>query len=241
MDGNQIETQNLSAVEEIKLQGRKTLTSQLGLIPESVILPPQLKRVPIAGERDDDVLFRKQVEQVLPDILPGDGKLLIIENIATQHAVATTPVYLTHNIDSYFTFIPEETDIRPVSMRGSYYHPERVLDVVLANQETINNMKAKIEPNTLKGIRVVMDPHASFELEAGLFNRFFPSEEKLQELGVKKIVMIGEFPPENARGLIERRVNKKEEWDKSPIYEYLRTMKARGYEISLRGVDTRTN
>lgn len=51
---------------------------------------------------------------------------------------------------------------------------------------------------------------------------------------------MGEFPPENANGFTERRINKKEEWDKNPIYEYLRTMKSRGFEVGLFGLDTRT-
>jgi len=240
MDGQSIEINAAQASEELKLQVKKTLSSQFSLLPEAIDLPAELKQLPEAKEHVDDVGFRTQVEKVLPSVLSDDKKVLVIENIATQHAVATTPAYLAHNIDSYFAFIPEGQNIRPELMKGSYYHPERVIEVALANQERINQMKTNMAYTHIKGVRVILDPHASFELEAGLFSRFFPSEDKLQELGIQKIVMLGEFPPENANGLIERRINRKEEWDKSPIYEYLRTMKSRGYEVRLLGLDTRT-
>ena len=238
-DGAHKETTGMQPIEEAKMQTKQTMTSQFGLLPEAVVLPPQLKREPKAEEIAEDVGFRERVQEVLPTILPQDGRVLILENIATQHTVATTPAYLEQGIDSYFTFIPEEADIRPDFTRGSYYHPERVMDVALANRDIINRAKSNLTQDGLRGVRVAFDPHADFELEHGLFEKFFPSEDKLQKLGIKKIVMMGEFSPDGANGLMERRVNKKEEWDKSPIYAYLRTMKAKGYEIGLVGLDTR--
>lgn len=144
MYGQPIETKTFQANEEFRLQVKKSLSSQLGLLPEEINLPAQLKRLPEAKELKEDVGFRTQVEKVLPSVLSDNKKVLIIENIAIQHAVATTPAYLAHNIDSYFAFIPEEPSIRPEIMRGSYYHPERVIEVALANQERISQLKANI-------------------------------------------------------------------------------------------------
>lgn len=239
MDGVQKETTSMQLIEEAKMQTKQTMTSQFGLLQEAIILPPQLNREPKAEETADDIGFRERVQEVLPTILPKDGRVLILENIATQHAVATTPAYLEQGIDSYFTFIPEVAEIKPDFMRGSYYHPEKVMDVALANRDRINEAKSNLTQAGLRGVRVAFDPHARFELEHGLFDKFFPSEDKLRELGIKKIVMMGEFPPKAANGLIERRVNKKEDGDKSPIYNYLRTMKGKGYEVGLVGLDTR--
>jgi len=238
-DVGSVENQAVSLAEQVKTQVQSVMRSNFQLLPEQVVLPPTLKQVPNASEDTSDVGFRQEVQRVLPKVLGREGNVLVIQNIATQHAVATAPVFLEAGLDTYFTFTPENSDIRPSIMRGSYYHPDRVMSVALANEERIENAKRSLTREKLRGAVVTIDAHADFEEQNGEFDKFLPNEGKLKELDIRNIVLMGEFAPENAEHLTERRVNKKEDWDKSHIYDYLRGMKAKGLGVTLVGIDTR--
>lgn len=230
---------SVEMLEATKMRVKNVMASKYGLVTEDVVLPATLKKEPKAEEHPDDVMFRDEVSQVLPTVLEQEGNLLIIQNIATQHAVATTPVFLEAGLDIYFTFIPENKSIRPSSTQGSYYHPDRVISAALTNEARIRQAKEKLEREKLRGVVISIDSHADFEDENGEFDKFLPSEERLKDLGINRIVCMGEFAPQNAQGLTERRINKKEDWDKSHIYEYMRQMKSKGYPVTLIGIDTR--
>ena len=217
---------NARTLEAVKMRIKDLMTSRFSLVKENISLPTTLKTEPKAQEYPDDIIFRNEVSRVLPAVLGQEGNVLVIQNIATQHAIATAPVFLEAGLDTYFT-------------QGSYYNPERVMEVVLANEQRIRKAKEKLERNNLRGIVITIDAHAIKEDNSGKFDKFMPTEEQLRELDIDRIVLMGEFAAQNAQGLTERRINKKEGWDKSHIYDYMRDMKSKGYQVSLIGVDTR--
>lgn len=239
MDTSPPEIQQVNNSELVKQQIKDVMRSKFGLLQEEIAFPSVLKRQPSPQEDPSDIAFRREVERVLPGVLASDDKVLVIQNIATQHAVATTSTFLEAGLDTYFTFIPPNNSIRPKMMQGSYYHPERVMGVALANEDKIKEAKDKLEKDKLKGAVVMVDAHADYEDQNGEFDKFLPDDNKLEELGIKRVVLMGEFAPANAQGLTDRRLNKKEDWDKSHIYDYLRQLKAKGFPVSLIGIDTR--
>src|SRR3990167_8629580 len=111
-DVTQPESQTHVRTSEVaKMRVKKIMTSKFSLVTENVVLPTSLTREPKAQEYPDDVMFRNEVSRILPAVLEQEGNVLIIQNIATQHAVATMPVFLEAGLDVYFT-------------RGSYYDQE---------------------------------------------------------------------------------------------------------------------
>lgn len=231
-------TEGQSINEAISTQVKGILKSKFSLVEEEVVLPPITKE-PRIGEEPDDTAFRNEVREILPNILAQEGNVLIIQNIATQHAAATDSVFIEAGLDTYFTFIPENQSIRPQIARNSYNHPQRVISVALANEDKIKLAKANLEKDNMKGIVISIDPHADFEDENGEFDKFLPTEEKLKELGINRIVFMGEFHPKNAQFLKERRIDKKEDWDKSHIHDYMRQMNKNGIPVSFIGLDRR--
>jgi hypothetical protein len=230
---------NTENFEDIKMKVKNIMSSKFGIVTEEVVLPKTLSTIPKAEEIPADVMFREEVKQILPNILSEKENVLIFQNIATQHALATIPVFIEAGLDTYFTFILANKSIRPSIFQDSYCHPNRVMSVALANEERIKEAQEKLTREKLRGIVINFDPHADFEDKNGDFDRFLPTEEKLKELGIKRIILLGEFPPEKAKGLTDRRINRKEEGDKSHIYDYLRQMKNKGYTVSLIGIDRR--
>jgi hypothetical protein len=230
---------NDASIAECLSVTQSTLTSKFGLTEEEIDLPATLKEYPTSGELGDDVMFRDEVARILPEILEDDGGILIIQNIATQHAVATMPVYLEAGLDTYFTFIHDNAAIRPSMMQGSYYHPDRVISVALANKDRISRAKERLEKDKLKGVVIQIDAHADYEDNNGEFDRFLPDDEKLRKLGLTRVVFLGEFPAQNAQVLTERRINNKEDWDKSHVFDYLRQLKSRGFKVTIMGIDPR--
>lgn len=229
----------LGLFEATKIQVRETMASKFALIPEEVTLPAELKDLPIPEEIQEDVQFRDEVNRVLPGILVQEGRVLVIQDIATQHAVATAPVFLESGLDTYFAFIPEDTSVRPDFMIGPYYQPRRVMSVALANRERIRRAKDRLDRSNLRGIVISIDPHASFEDENGEFDKFLPTEARLKELGISRVVFMGEFAPQSAQAISKRRLERKESWDKSQVYDYMRQVRAKGFPVTFVGIDTR--
>lgn len=156
------------------------------------------------------------------------------------HAIHNTPVLLGRGMDTYLAQIPP-TENRPDIMKGSYNFGrnasvwQRNKDQVVAAKEKL----AQAGKESLKGIVLSIDAHASFEDEEGRFNEFFPTIEQLKELGISQVMLLDETSPKNSSRQQARVDSELKDHDKSHIFAQLRNYKKEGLAVSVLGVDTR--
>jgi len=241
MDGQVSQLENTTPMqnEEVKMKVASTMRSKFGLLPEVTSLPQDIKGSIIPKELPIDAAFREEVEKFLPSVLAEEGRVLIILEVATQHAVAIAPTLLQHDVDLCYACTSRRTNERLELLREDY-RPERVMEVVLANKDAVDSAKANMTAQSMKGVAVAIDTHSDLEDEKGDFNMFLPDEIKMKELGLKRIVVMGEFLNDATPELTKSRLDNKSDNDKSQVYDYLRKMKAKGYPVSLIGLETRT-
>lgn len=214
------------------------LTSKFGLLPESIVLDPQI----ISGsnlqgvEQQEDADFRKEIYTVLPEVTNGNGRTLVLLSLATQHAVATLPAFLQNGFDSYLTFFP------PPSGNDSYYHQadvaKRVAEVALRNQIAIRAGKDALSQENLRGYMINIHSHALKEDAQGVFAHFHPTEEQLRHLGVSNIALIAEAHPNNA-AVIHDWIQEASTSDQ--LYKYIRDLGVLGFPIKVVGIDKRVS
>lgn len=240
MDGQVALQENRTSMqnEEVKMNVVTTMHSKFGLLPEMTSLPQNINGPINPKELPIDAAFREEVEKFLPPVLAEKGRVLIILDIATQHAVATAPAFLRQNVDLYHAYTPRRTNERLEHLKEDN-RPNRVMEVVLANKDAVDRAKADMTTQSMRGVAIAIDTHSYLEDEKGDFDIFLPDEIKMKELDLDRIVVMGEFLNDDAPELTKSRLNSKSDNDESRVYDYLRKMKAEGYPVSLIGIETR--
>lgn len=228
--------------ESAKEKAREVMTSRFGLLPEDVNLDePPLTDVPRPREYADDGMFRQNVTNIMPQILAGEGRVLILQSIGTAHAVTTSPVYLENGMDMYYAFPPNNQAANERQHYTSGYHSHigtREIPVALANEDRIQTAKSRLTQQGLRGVVLQFDPHAMAEDNEGDFDRFFPTPERLRELGITRIVYVGEFQPQNA-GNVAKSIAGEGHTQEGHSRQYMRRMQQEGFPLTVFGVDTR--
>jgi hypothetical protein len=215
--------------------------SKLGLVKEKVELDVRdFGTAPIViKEQKDDEMFRDEVRKILTtEVLGPNGRVLILLDLATQHALATTPIFLQNKVDCYFTYFPPESKQIPPDQ--SYYQPfvtQRVMEVALAHDIRIEDAKRGFERENLRGIMINIHSHAGKEDKEGVFESFYPSEETLKRLDIKSVVLLSETHPDNSQAVYDFITQNNNE--SVGLRSYIRKLVQAGFPLKVKGIDRR--